>query len=121
MSKLSSAAPVNHLVGPKLAYYGKEITVPGEGICFAESASKAKALIFRSANDAGFQVRFQDIKVRRSPSYDGAMPNNYRNQFFTIEHAETHLRPNSAISGKPSLQDSDGQPPITDITDKGGN
>jgi hypothetical protein len=94
-------APVHRLVGRKLAYYGNEITVPGEGICFAASASKARALIFRRAIDAGFKVRFQDIKVRRSPSYDGCMPDDYRNQFFTMEHAENHLQPNSGIDGTP--------------------
>jgi hypothetical protein len=95
----ATPAPVHRLVGPKLAYYGKEITVPGEGICFAASASKARALIFRSAIDAGFKVRYQDIKVRRSPSYDGCMPDDYRNQFFTMEHAENYLRPNAKITG----------------------
>lgn len=92
-------APDQRRVGLRKAYFGQERLIPGNGFCFAESASKAKALIFRSAKDAGFQVRFQDITVRRAPALDGRIPDDYRNQFFTMDHIRHLPLPNQKISG----------------------
>ncbi len=40
------------------------------GIYLAESAGKARYRTYASAGDAGYDLDFADIRVRRSPEYD---------------------------------------------------
>ena len=42
------------------------------GIYFATSASRAKVAALVDGNDAGYWVRFRDLRVRRAPEFDGA-------------------------------------------------
>jgi len=42
-------------------------------IVFHHSAGKARSSTYRSARDAGYQVGFSDIRVRRRPDLDGRM------------------------------------------------
>lgn len=39
-------------------------------IVFSDSAGKATAACFRSANDAGFKVTFKDFRAKRAPGLD---------------------------------------------------
>lgn len=71
--------------GQRRAFFGREVTGQGHGFCFALSASKARAIIYRSARDAGSDVRWQDIKVHRAPALDGRIPGDYRNQFYALD------------------------------------
>lgn len=41
------------------------------GIAFAASAGRARTMTVRSAADAGFPVRYPDVRVRRAPEFDG--------------------------------------------------
>jgi hypothetical protein len=42
----------------------------GDGIYFAETARKAKLASMLSGRDAGYQVQFSDLHVRRAPEFD---------------------------------------------------
>lgn len=41
-----------------------------KGIVAAETRGKAKYIVKSSGNDAGYQIKFPDINVRREPKYD---------------------------------------------------
>ena len=41
-----------------------------EGIIAAETRAKAIYIVYSSGKDAGYQLKFADINVRREPKYD---------------------------------------------------
>jgi hypothetical protein len=52
----------------------------GDGIYFATSASKAKLASMLAGSEAGYDVRFSDLHVRRAPEFDD------RTYFFSLSH-----------------------------------
>lgn len=46
------------------------------GVYRAETRSKAKYLCYLNAHDAGFDIGFPDIRVRRAPAFDVSQFNN---------------------------------------------
>lgn len=43
-----------------------------DGIYFANNASGAKIKALLQAREAGFNINFSDLRVRRAPEFDGA-------------------------------------------------
>lgn len=70
------------------AFVCHETHLDVRGFCFAESAGKARMIAARSAWDAGFPAKITTITVRREPTLDGRVPAKYRNEFFSMEHAQ---------------------------------
>jgi hypothetical protein len=100
MSKNNVAAPglVRALVGQLRAFVCHETYLNVQGFCFAKSAGKARMIAARSAWDAGYPANITTIKVRRHPALDGRVPADYRNGFFSMEHAEHLPLPNADIT-----------------------
>ena len=57
-------------------------------IVAAETRSKAKYAVYRSANDAGYGVKFSQIRAKRAPKYDAWAQNAPRQTCHTIEYVD---------------------------------
>lgn len=84
MSKLSSAAPVNQIVGRIRAFICHETYLDVRGFCFARSSGKARMICARAAWDVDLPARLATIKVKRCPDLDSSMPKGYVNGFLSL-------------------------------------
>ena len=103
MTQTNPSGPVERDVGRKARAW--RTTAMGlECITFAESAGRARTNTVRAAQDAGYSVRYPDVRVIRAPEYDRferfAEIHRARRTCFDPHYLAKELNPNASPASK---------------------